>query len=241
MKVGIITDIHNNSVALEAILTEFEERGVEKIICCGDIIGIGPNPEECVQMLIQNNKLIACVLGNHERYLTEGFDVKVKMTDGEKAQHKWEHARLSDASKSFIYGLKPYENVVINGKKIHVIHYAIDELGEYLHFGKEPQLEDLEKSFATVDADVVLYGHEHNPSILKGSKLFINAGSVGCPGYKQNVAHGGILHIADEIHYTPLEIVYPVHKVIETINLYRYPDYQVVKEIFYGIKESIYP
>ena len=58
MKIGIITDIHSNTIALNAVLKEFEKKQVDKIICCGDIIGIGPNPEETVQKLIkQKNKL----------------------------------------------------------------------------------------------------------------------------------------------------------------------------------------
>ena len=49
MKIGIITDIHSNIQALNAILNEFDKLNVERIICCGDIIGIGINPEETVQ------------------------------------------------------------------------------------------------------------------------------------------------------------------------------------------------
>lgn len=46
MKLGIITDIHSNIIALNEVLKEFEKIKIDKIICCGDIIGIGPNPEE---------------------------------------------------------------------------------------------------------------------------------------------------------------------------------------------------
>ena len=52
MKIGIITDIHSNIKALNAVLDEFDKTKVDKIISCGDIIGIGPNPEETVQALI---------------------------------------------------------------------------------------------------------------------------------------------------------------------------------------------
>lgn len=49
MKIGVIADIHNNVVALEAILDVFKKNGCSEILCCGDIIGIGPYPEETVQ------------------------------------------------------------------------------------------------------------------------------------------------------------------------------------------------
>ena len=51
MKIGIITDVHNNVVALNAILQLFEEKGCDEILCCGDIIGIGAFPEETVQRI----------------------------------------------------------------------------------------------------------------------------------------------------------------------------------------------
>ena len=44
MRLGIITDIHSNKQALKAVLEKFDEINIDKIICCGDIIGIGPNP-----------------------------------------------------------------------------------------------------------------------------------------------------------------------------------------------------
>ena len=60
MKLGIITDIHSNIIALNEVLKQFEKIKIDKIICCGDIIGIGPSPEEVVQALIQvSDKLIA--------------------------------------------------------------------------------------------------------------------------------------------------------------------------------------
>lgn len=60
MKLGIITDIHSNIIALNEVLKEFEKIKIDKIICCGDIIGIGQHPEEVVQALMQmSDKLIA--------------------------------------------------------------------------------------------------------------------------------------------------------------------------------------
>lgn len=69
MRVGIITDIHSNIVALNEVLKEFEKIKVNKIICCGDIIGIGPSPEEVVQALMQMSDKLIAVRGNHEKYL----------------------------------------------------------------------------------------------------------------------------------------------------------------------------
>ena len=72
MRYGIITDIHNNVVALRVVLKQLDQMGCDRIICCGDIIGIGPYPEETVRELIHLPGLLS-VRGNHEGYLLEGM------------------------------------------------------------------------------------------------------------------------------------------------------------------------
>lgn len=235
MKIGIITDIHNNVVALEAILKRFEEECIEGIICCGDIIGIGPYPEETVSTVKNIPNLMACVLGNHDRYLIEGMETAISMEHGEKEYHHWEHNRLSDKSKDFIERLNYEENLIINGKAIHVIHYAMDGNNKYLYLGRNPELKEVEKAFKDIEADVILYGHEHNKSFLKGEKLFINCGSLGCPGRDLNIARAGILVIEDEVEFSEIEIEYDIARVLEDIDRFNCPDKKIIKKIFYGV------
>ena len=58
MKIGIITDIHSNINALNVVLNKFDKIKIDKIICCGDVIGIGPNPEETIQALIKRKDIL---------------------------------------------------------------------------------------------------------------------------------------------------------------------------------------
>ena len=64
MKIGVVSDIHANIVALEAVVEHGKSLGVTKWICLGDIVGYGPNPNECVEW-VKNNCEIT-VLGNHD-------------------------------------------------------------------------------------------------------------------------------------------------------------------------------
>lgn len=93
MKLGVITDIHNNLTALRVIVEKLNQLECDKIICCGDIIGIGPCPEETVQYMMQIPNLIA-VRGNHEKYLLEGmpneYPNEEQMGIEEMKHHKWE-------------------------------------------------------------------------------------------------------------------------------------------------------
>jgi len=61
---AIISDIHSNLEALTAVLGDIEKRGIETIYCLGDVIGYGPDPKECLDLIIKKTQW--CVLGNHD-------------------------------------------------------------------------------------------------------------------------------------------------------------------------------
>ncbi|MCE5339856.1 MAG: metallophosphatase family protein [Planctomycetaceae bacterium] len=61
---AIISDIHSNLEALTTVLADIEQRGIKKIYCLGDIVGYGPNPKDCLDLVIQKTQ--ACVMGNHD-------------------------------------------------------------------------------------------------------------------------------------------------------------------------------
>ena len=61
---AIISDIHSNLEALTAVLADIEARGIKTIYCLGDVIGYGPDPKPCLDMIIERTKW--CVLGNHD-------------------------------------------------------------------------------------------------------------------------------------------------------------------------------
>src|SRR6476661_8123002 len=62
--IAIVSDIHSNLEALTAVLAEIERRGVEEIVCLGDVIGYGPNPLECLDLVRQRCKV--SLMGNHD-------------------------------------------------------------------------------------------------------------------------------------------------------------------------------
>jgi predicted phosphodiesterase len=61
---AVISDIHSNLEALTTVLADIEKRGIKTIYCLGDVIGYGPNPTECLDLII--NKTKWCVMGNHD-------------------------------------------------------------------------------------------------------------------------------------------------------------------------------
>lgn len=240
MKIGLITDIHSNSQALDVVLKEFDRIKVDKIICCGDIIGIGPNPEETVQMLLKRKEKLIAVRGNHEQYLIEGLpkeihDDKRKMCLEEIKNHEWNHSKLSEESKKFISELSILKNIEIENKKIYVVHYPGNEDGKYKKHVKKPTIVEVQDLFNGIDADIFLYGHTHTAIVNnKDDKWYINSGTLGCP-MDSNTANAGILNInGNKIDFQYLNIEYNVEKTIEEIKRIKFPMYKEILKIFYG-------
>lgn len=61
---AIVSDIHSNIEALTTVLADIKQRGIKTIYCLGDVLGYGPNPKECLDLII--DKTQSCVLGNHD-------------------------------------------------------------------------------------------------------------------------------------------------------------------------------
>lgn len=239
MRYGIITDIHNNVTALRAVMKQLEQRNCDRIICCGDMIGIGPDPEESVQEILRIPRLIA-VRGNHESYLLEGMPTECPneehMNLEEMEHHRWEHHLLSEESVAFLRSLPKRIDFVTEGLRISVMHSCIDQKGRYSKSVMLPTEDDLLTMFADVESDVILYGHDHTPNVCKGDKLYVNVGSLGCPSKSRNLARAGVLTVENgDPTLELLAVKYDVDEVIRRINALRYPDAQTIKKIFYGL------
>lgn len=240
MKIGIISDIHSNIDALERVFKEFDKRKISKIICLGDIIGIGPYPEKTVQYLIDNKeKLLRIVRGNHERYLLKGIsrnnhkDSKA-MSKDELLTHQWNHAKLSNAQVDFIKDLKIKDCIEINKKKIIVEHYPMDDNGKFKKFYKNPSIDEIEEIFECKNADIYLFGHTHQVYYnTRNNKYYINPGSLGCPN-NTGLTYAGIINVTEKkIEYEQLKLEYDVDKVVKEIQLLNYPFNKSIIEIFY--------
>lgn len=69
MRLAVISDIHGNAPALRAVLENLRNHKPDRIVCAGDVVGYGPCPRECIDLVRDHN--IPCVLGNHDEYTTQ--------------------------------------------------------------------------------------------------------------------------------------------------------------------------
>ena len=241
MRIGLITDIHGNKKALDAVLEQLKKENVDKIICMGDLVGGAPMSEEVVQKIINMGQKVVAVRGNRERYIIEGMpkvvhDERMKISDEQLQRNEWIKKELSDSSIEFISKLPKEITCEIEGHKIYIAHYPMNEDGNFRKHIKKANVEDNAIMFSGIDADIYLYGHTHKEICnFKNSKTYINPGALGCPE-KTNHALYGILNInKKEVKYKQLYVEYNVQEVIDYIKKIKFPGYKEVLRLFYGI------
>ena len=225
LRIGIISDLHSNIDALCAVFQEFTNQSIDKVICLGDIIGLGAHPEECIQFLKEHqNQILGSVRGNHEDYLINELPVynhNDKTLDKLPTEiidlFKWNHGQVSADSIEYIKKLPREQWLEIEGKKIFVSHYPVDQLGKYRKFYYRPNSTQCKQLFSGIDADVYLFGHTHIRCVVKtrDHKLYINPGSLGCP-IGIEAASTGILTITkDKMNYEQIDVPYDVDNAID--------------------------
>ena len=181
MKLAIISDIHSNLEALTAVLDEIDRRDVDAIYCLGDVVGYGPDPVACLDLVRERCK--ATVLGNHDLAVATGEGLKVLPRDGRKAaQHN--HDQLSEEQRAYLAALP----LKLEADGCAFAHATPGEPDAWHRLGSFLLAQEQFSHFST---DVCFIGHSHTPAVMgnklgvvrvrRGVRYLINVGSVGQP------------------------------------------------------------
>lgn len=182
MRAAIITDVHANLPALEAVLESIRAEGYDALFHTGDAIAIGPCPAECLDLLLSTPKA-HFVMGNHEAYFVYGLPIPQPawMSDGEVQHQHWTHSRLDPEMRSVLAGWPYVLEYEFEGIKAAFVHYGLDPSGQdFQAVVRDATASDLDRIFAAHDADLVFYGHNHRASDVQGRTRYVNPGSLGC-------------------------------------------------------------
>lgn len=202
MKIGIFTDLHANLPALKKALEFFQKENCDTIVHIGDLIGIGPYPKECMELVMQQTNMIF-IMGNHDYWYGFGLPDPIPkyMSEEEVAHQNWTHQQIGNHYKSQVKEWKFSEDINLpNGLKINFRHYGLnDEKNWFGPFVKNPTYEAMEKIFQDVEASTIFYGHHHTANHLENSKRFINLGSAGC--WDKSVVRLGILEVNEKSYF----------------------------------------
>jgi putative phosphoesterase len=183
-RVAVITDIHANLPALEAVLEAIEGNDVDAVYCGGDLVGYGPHPNEVCRLIEERG--IPTIYGNYDYAI--GRDLE-DCGCAYRDRHDRELGELSVAwtlehtdgrSKDFMRGLPFDLRFDLGGRRVRLVHGSPRKVNEYLFADKPART--FERIAAGADCDVLVFGHTHQPWVAEyGGVLFVNCGSVGKP------------------------------------------------------------
>ena len=188
---AIISDIHSNFEALQAVLKDIEKHPVTDIYCLGDVIGYGPHPNECCALIRERTSL--CLSGNHDLAVVGGLDVSDFSGDAAVAV-RWTQDVLEAGHADWLRSLAPRAE----REGVQLFHGSPrDPVWDYVL-----TFEAVDATFELTEEPLVLVGHSHVPLALASAdgalggglapegtevelaadaRLILNPGSVGQP------------------------------------------------------------
>ncbi len=232
---AIISDIHSNIEALDAVLSDIETQEVDEIICLGDVVGYNAAPAECIQRI----RSLGCkvVQGNHDLYCS---DLNVNLEDFQDTAATvidWTRRQLSDDDKAWLLNL-PLSKVYMG---LTVVHSSLDNPKSFRYIFDTQEALD---NFAAQRSRFCFHGHTHVPCIFQRNAngtiirhtaedctldkdvYFINVGSVGQPRDNNCMACYVIFDMSD-VNHASLKfrrVDYDIGRAIERIQAAGLPD-----------------
>jgi predicted phosphodiesterase len=191
MLCAILSDVHANLEALDAVLKDVDLRGIRDILFLGDAVGYGPDPNECVDLLVERCKIL--LAGNHDRAAIGLQDITYFNVYARNAI-EWTMKVLTEKNRGII-GSWPFEEEM-REEDILLVHSTPKEPSEWHYL---LTLWDAEINFQYFDNKFCFLGHSHQPFVIEkvpsgelvthkdgarireGSRYIINTGSVGQP------------------------------------------------------------
>ncbi|MFN8177620.1 MAG: metallophosphoesterase family protein [bacterium] len=189
MRIAVLSDIHGNGVALDAVLADIPRQSVDAIVCLGDAVQGGPQPADVVARLRE----IACpvVMGNADAWLLSGATTRQENIAPERlvkmqAVREWSLAQLSEQDRAFIARFAPTVTVNRGGRRLLCFHGSPSSFDDViLPTTPEDEVQRLlgahaEKQAGGHAGTILAGGHTHLQQIRRvGGGFFFNPGSVG--------------------------------------------------------------
>jgi putative phosphoesterase len=184
MRAAVISDVHGNLYALEAVLKDIAGKGINLVYCTGDLVGYGPRPNEVIE-LVRRHK-IHTVMGNYDDAIGNmrlicGCDYKdEKSLRLGEISVAWTKETTTEKNKQWLRELPAEIKLSASGLEILFVHGSPRALNEYLY--EDTGEKYLNELLAENNVNVLVCGHTHLPYVKSISKGYVvNAGSAGRP------------------------------------------------------------
>ena len=233
MRLAIISDIHGNIEALQQVLIQIRNEGVDSIACLGDIAGYGPFPNECIDLVRKECSTI--IGGNHDAGAVGTLSSGEFNKEG-KLAIEWTRTQLTLENRDWLMDLFVSTSV----GDVTLVHASPEE-PEKWHYVSTCQL--YERSFKHFESRFCCIGHTHIPAIVspdrsvrgyaKGQRLIIMCGSGGHPRDGDPRASFAILD-TDNDSASIIRVPYDVAKTADAIRAAGLPEF-LAKRLTFGI------
>ena len=179
MRLGLISDIHGNLLALEAVLAELEREDLDRLVCLGDVVA-GPRANEALARV----RTLGCpvIMGNWDAWSVDGMpEPTTPVEEKLYAIGAYWAQRLSDDDREFIRGFAPTLDVDLGaGARLLCFHGSPNSYDDWI-VATTPD-EEVARMLNGFDAPIFAGGHTHLQMVRRyADALFVNPGSVGMP------------------------------------------------------------
>jgi putative phosphoesterase len=190
LRIVIISDIHSNLEALEAVISSLDS--YDEIFCLGDLVGYGAQPNEIISR-IRFLKPRILITGNHDFAVVTG-DTSNFASHAALAV-EWTRQEISSENLSYLRDMQLFSSFTQDDICVKAYHGSPREpLDEYVFPGTADYI--LKSMVETAQCDILLLGHTHMPIEFRSNSLYLfNPGSVGQPRDSDPRASYGILEI----------------------------------------------
>ena len=240
MRYAVISDVHSNLDALEAVFSDIDQRKIEDIIFLGDAVGYGPEPNECIDLL--SGKCKTLLAGNHDWGATGRTDTSC-FNDYAKKAIEWTAEVITDRNKAVLNSF-----LLSDGKKeedAFFVHATPREPEEWHYL---LTLRDAEENFSYFDDRICFLGHSHQPFMVErtgsgelvvskdevsmsgSSRYIINVGSVGQP---RDGDPRACYAVFDNDRVEMVRIPYNIESVQDKMRREHLPD-QLIERLAFG-------
>lgn len=181
MRIALISDIHGNRVALEAVLADLEADGVDRVVCLGDVAMTGPQPRAVLAKL----QALGCavVMGNTDAWLLnpQPSPEKKALPQVVRDIENWGAGMLGDEERAFVETFRPTVEVSLGDGRTLLCYHGSPRSFNDVILPTTPE-KRLKGFLGDAKADVLAGGHTHEQMVrVFGRQLLVNAGSVGLP------------------------------------------------------------
>ena len=237
MKLALLSDIHGNDTALEAVLEDVSKQGATHTAVLGDIAFRGASPKKCIQLVRELHGKV--IKGNADEWVIRGVregEVPDNVLSLMQQEQKWAYSQLNEEDIHYLQELPMTMEIPLSNQiQLFGFHAVPDNL--FTVISNEASNEEFASlTEANPRADYYVYGHIHLPHYRSiGGKSIINLGSVGLPfNGDTRASYVMIERDQDNIHVQFRRVSYDIEKACAKLDESNYPEEarEMIKSIY---------